>query len=310
MIAFHPMNRLGCLLWATLAIGCSAGDDGAPPSMPSPSTDARVDSKPPDAAADARKDATAPPGDSTAVDDSSPLDTAPPLQDVSWIEDFGLPPVGSRIEGVLGPDGGTLSGTAGSPLAGVSLVVPKGALSTSIAFAIDLVAAPGAPLGGKLVSPYVRVGPEGVAFAVPASLTLPWSSTDGNPQLAAVARIGYTWSSLLSPSGDGKTVTASMRRSSAAAIAQLDLTALAPKITAASVAGSTLFVDGAGFGVAQVFRPGGDGGAPFVSKVTVDGLVAEPIAWSDTAISLRLEADAGAPTTTIVTTPGGSATAP
>jgi len=298
----------GCLLTAAAIAGCGAsGDDTQPPAT---TTDARADVRT-DATADVRKDGTTPSEDAPAEDGATP-DGPPPIEDTFGIEDFGLPPAGSRVEGTIGPEGGTLSGVAGSVLAGVSLVVPKGALASPITFAIDAAAAPSGPGGSKLVSPYVRVGPEGVAFAVPARLTLPWTSTVANPQLAPVARIGFSWSSLLDPTGDATSVTASMRRSSGAAIALVDLSALPPKVTAAAPpdagAGSTLFLDGTGFGVAQVFRPGADGGGPFVSNVTVGGLVAETLAWSDTAISIRVPAGDAGPV--VVATPGGSATAP
>lgn len=295
MTRFAALVALACVV----EIGCGAsGDDSPPNAQP---TDARVDSRA-DATSDARVDSTT--GSDSAADSSSP-DGPSPVEDTFGIEDWGLPPAGSRVEGTIGPDGGTLSGTSGSALDGVVFVVPSGALSSPVTFAIDAMAAPSGPGGAKLVSPYVRIGPEGVAFAIPAKLTLPWSTTVASPQLAPVARIGFSWSSLLDPTGDSKTVTASMRRSSGAAIALVDLSATTPKITAASPSGSTLFLDGSGFGVAQVFRPGADGGASFVSSVSIGGVVAETLAWSDTAISVRLTTtDAGVIT---VTTPGGSA---
>lgn len=295
------MTRVACLvaLASVVVIGCGASGDDSPSAVQP--TDARVDSRA-DATTDASVDSTTP--TDGAAESSSP-DGPPPIEDTFGVEDFGLPPAGSRVEGTIGPAGGTLSGTSGSVLAGVVFVVPAGALSSPVTFAIDIVAAPAGPGGAKLVSPYVRVGPEGIAFAVPAKLTLPWTTTVANPQLAPVARIGFSWSSLLDPTGDSTTVTASMRRSSGAAIALVDLSATTPKISAASPSGSTLFVDGSGFGVAQVFRPGADGGASFVSILSLGGVVAETLAWSDTAISVRLStADAGAIT---VTTPGGSA---
>lgn len=293
---------LGALLaGGVVAIGCSS--DAERPTPPAPKPDGGTDARP-DSSIDAR-DSTV-----TEAGDAPPPDAPPPIEDGSELDDLGLPPPGSRVEGTIGPEGGTLSGTSGTALAGVSLVVPSGALSAPVTFAIDAAPAPTGPGGAKLASPYVRVGPDGVAFAVAARLTLPWTSTVASPQLAAVARIGFSWSSLQDPTGDATSVTASMRRTSGAAIALLDLSSLAPKITAASSAdaGSALFVEGSGFGLAQVLRPGVDGGASFVSNVTVGGVVAETLGWSDTAISVRAPlGDGGAIT---VATPGGSVTAP
>lgn len=295
------MKRLALPVLAISALasfGCSASGDDAP--APVSPTDARVDGKT-DATADARTDGSVP---TDGGADGTTTDGPPPIEDTWGVEDFGLPPTGYRVEGTVGPEGGTLSGASGSVLDGVVLAIPAGALSASTTFALDFLTAPAGPGAAKIVSPYVRVGPEGVAFAKPARLTLPYTVTVSNPQLAPVARIGYSWSSLTDPTGDDKTVTASMRRSSGAALALVDLSTLAPKITASSPSGSTLFLEGTGFGVAQVFRPASDGGAPFVSSVSVGGVVAETLAWSETAISVKLSADAG---TVTVTTPGGSA---
>lgn len=285
-----------------IAVGCGSKDER--PSPPLPATDAGVDARPDSSTDGGGRDSTVTDGD------APPPDAPPPIEDGSDIDDLGLPPPGSRVEATIGPEGGTLSGSSGTALAGVSLVVSSGALSAPVTFAIDAAPAPTGPGGAKLVSPYVRVGPEGVSFAIPARLTLPWSTTVAAPQLAAVARIGFSWSSLQDPTGDATSVTASMRRTSGAAIALLELSSSAPKITAAASpdAGGALFVEGSGFGVAQVFRPGADGGAPFVSNVTVGGVVAETLGWSESAISVRAPlGDGGAIT---VTTPGGSVTAP
>ncbi|MGZ5971147.1 MAG: IPT/TIG domain-containing protein, partial [Polyangiales bacterium] len=188
--------------------------------------------------------------------------------------------------------------------------VPAGALSTDVILAIDIAA--GAPPSGTLISPLVKVGPDGTLFAKPARLTLPWSTGLSSPQLAMLARIGFSWSSLIDPSGDptAKTLTASMTRASGAGVIALDLTSVTPKITAASPkdagAGTTIFLEGSGFGDAPVWRASADGGADFVSNVTIGGTAAKTLAWEDGAITVQ-------GTTTgaiVVTTPGGSATAP
>lgn len=260
----------------------------------------------------ARPDAAAP---TDGASDDAGEDTAPELPDAiedTASDDVVLPPPGSRIEGTIGAAGGTLTGVAGTPLAGVVLAVPAGALASDVHFAIDLAGAPVAPGGGTLISPYVKVGPEGVAFASPARLTLPYSSITGSRQVAAVARIGFSWSSLLDPVGDAaaKTVTASMGRTSGAALVELDLSSVAPKITAfapsSGAPGTTVFVEGSGFGIAPVWRPSDDGGAPFVSTVKVGDTIAEPIGWTPDAIAIRVPAGDGG--TISVVTPGGTAT--
>lgn len=290
------LRLLTAALLAVVALGCGAEGDDAPP-VPRDGgvnrRDSSVDSARPEA------------GDALVRDSGGGRpDAPPPMEDTSAVDDFGVPPPGSRIEGTLGAAGGSLEGVSGTPLAGVKLVVPAGALSSEVLFAIDLADAPTGPGGATVVSPFIRVGPEGVAFAIPARLTLPYSTTVSSPQLAAVARIGFSWSSLHDPTGDSTTVTASMRRSSAAALVRLDLSSVAPKLTAKTPSGSTLFLDGSGFGVAQVFRPGGVGGTPFVSNVTVDGVVAETLGWSEGSISIRMPATDGG--TVTVTTPGGA----
>jgi hypothetical protein len=306
------MNRLASLLFA-IATGCSSGADArpaalTPPDPPRPDASLPDVSAPdarPEAAVDGRADDAS--VDATATDDASVVDSSGLPQDVAFIEDFGMPAPGTRVEGLIGPEGGTLRGAIGSALDGVTLVVPKGALVAPVTFALDLLFAPGAPPGGKVVSPYVRVGPEGVAFASPATLTLPWKSTDASPQLGAVTRVGYVWSSLGAPSGDDKTLSFPMRRSGPAVVVQFDLTGFKPAITAAIAAGSTLFVEGSNFGLTQVLRPGVDGGASSASQVTVDGVAVETLGWSDTSLSVRLTGDAGV---TVVSTPGGTATFP
>lgn len=246
-----------------------------------------------------------------AFEDDAALDAPEPVEDTAG-EDISLPEPGTRVEGTIGPAGGTLAGAAGTPLAGVVLVVPPGALATDVHFAIDLAGAPVAPGGGALVSPFVRVGPDGVAFASPARLTLPYASIGAASQLAAVARIGFSWSSLLDPVGDAaaKTLTASMGRTSGAALVELDLSSVAPTIHAfapsSGAPGSTVFVEGSGFGLAPVWRPGEDGGAAFVSTVKIGDAIADAIGWSTDSIAIRVPSGEGGAIS--ITTPGGTAT--
>src|SRR5262249_7114477 len=115
--------------------------------------------------------------------------------------------------------------------------------------------------------------------------------------------------SLLDPTGNSsaKTLTASMSRASGAAIVTLDLASTTPKITAASSdagVGATVFIEGTGFGAAPVWRAGVDGGADFVSNVTMGGATAQTLAWDDSAITIRAPSSG----TIVVITPGGSAT--
>lgn len=292
---------LGGCAFATLALVACAGSS----EPPAPPHDASVaDSSHP-------KSDAAPDGSTAETSDAAGFDTLVPLDDTGEPEDtFGPPPDGSRVEGVIGADGGTLSGAPSTPLEGVSLVVPAGALSSDTHLAIDVGVAGGLPGGATSVSPFVKVGPDGTLFAVPARLTLPYATTVGSPQLAMIAKIGLAWSSLLEPNGDAtaKTLTASMRRASGAVVVLVDLSATTPTIAGFSpssvAAGDVVFVDGSGFGLAPVWRPTADGG--FTSSITVGGVTASATGWDDGSISFRAPAGDGGVIT--ITTPGGSAT--
>jgi len=305
------MGRPACLVFVFALAACS-GKDNEPAETPGDSatdgSDAVVDSSKKDGSSDST---TKPPGDST-VDTFEPFDTTPtPVTDLGT-EDFGtLPSAGMHAEALIGPSGGTVKGKPGSELDQVMLVVPAGALSVSTTIALDLALAPPMPPGAKAGGIYVKVGPDGTAFAVPARLTLPWLEPGASPQVMMLARVGTNWSSLLDPTGDSKTLTASMTRASGAMSAILSLTGVVPKPTAfaptSAAVGSTVFLDGSGFSIAPVWRPGADGGAPFASSISVGGVAATPLAWSDTTISFRVPT--GATTGTIsVTTPGGVGT--
>jgi len=302
LLSFAMLRSMTAALLAALALGCGAeGEDPLPAAdSGAAKTDAKTDSARPDGSRDGMVS-------ESGTSDTGTAEAPPPIEDTSSVDDFGLPPAGSRVEGTIGAAGGSIEGASATPLAGVKLVVPKGALSSDVLFAIDAASAPSGPGGAKLVSPFVRVGPEGVAFAVPARLTLPWATPAMSPQIASMARFGFTWSALLDPSGDSTSVTASMRRTSSAALVLFDLSSTTPKVTKSTPSGTTLFIDGSGFGAAQIYRPGADGGAPFVSNVTFGGVVAETLGWSEGSISIRVpETDAG--TAVVVTTPGGSST--
>ncbi len=229
-------------------------------------------------------------GDSRS-DGTGGFDGPPPIEDTTFDDLGGPPPPGEHIEGTIGPDGGTLAGAAGSKLAGVQLVVPAGALTTSTLFAIDFVAVPPVPpTPAKAVTPYVRIGPEGVAFDPPARIVLPLTTVDGAP-LFMMSRVGVSWSALLDPIGSSKSVSASIRRVAGAGGFSAPFTAIPKPSTfspTTAAAGVIVFLDGTDFGLAPAFVDGVDGGLPFVSSISVGGVHAAPLGWSDTAISFRV----------------------
>jgi hypothetical protein len=289
----------------TVALLCGCGAEGEEPStQPQIGADSSTSDSfaPRDTRTDQGTDTTTSSGDSTAVTDSSgPITPPPPIEDTSFIEDFGAPPApGSHVEASIGPDGGELAGNPGTPLENVKLVIPKGALTSTLLFAIDIGGPVASPPGGSLLSPYVRIAPDGVAFAIPARLTLPWKTPVMSPQIAPLARIGSAWSSLQDPVGTATTITASMRRTSPAAAALLDVLTT-PSIKSVTKSGTTLFIDGSGFGLAQIYKPSPE----FVSSVKVSGVVVPTLGWSDTSIAVQ-----SAEGTVTVTNPAGSATKP
>lgn len=287
----------GCAVAScALVYGCS--------STPSEQGQPGADAGKTDAKSDVRTDGTVPGADGFVSDADAEPEAPPPIESDGDLLDIGPPPAGSRVEKKIGAAGGTISGDMGTPLAGVVLEVPAGALASDMILAIEISA--GAPPSGTLVSPVVNVGPEGTLFAKPARITLPYTTTIASPSLGMLSKIGLSWSSLLDPSGDStaKTLTASMTRASGAAAIAIDLSSVTPKIDAASPADAgaeaTIFLEGSGFGPTPVWR------SDLVSNVTIGGTAAKTLAWSDGAITIQ-------GTTTgaiVVTTPGGTATAP
>ncbi len=302
------MARLTTVLLAGL-LSCACTAEGEEPTQPQQRTDsAVVDSARPDTRVDTRTE------DDTSVTDSpapadAPAETSPPppIEDTSMIDDYGVPAPGTHVEKLIGPEGGELAGAAGTALDSVRLVVPKGALGTTILFALDYAGPVVGPDGAPGVSPLIRVGPDGVPFAIPARITLPWKAS-GSAQIGMLARIGLSWGALLDPTGDATTVTGSMRRTSG--VAAVLVTNAAPSIASRSDAGvgGTVFVEGTDFGIAQAFAPLADGGS-VVSNVTYGGVISETLAWSDTSLAIKVPAgaDGGA---IRVTTPGGVASSP
>lgn len=285
----------------TALVACSGGED--PPAAPIVDSGVVADSGKPDAT----KDST--PGDAPdAPTDAPSSDTKPPPIEDSSVEDYGTPVPGAHVEGTIGPSGGSLVGTTG-PLAGVRLLVPAGALGADTLLALDALPSPGAPPGATAVSPFVRVGPDTVLFAVPARVTLPWKSAATDPQLAVVARPGtsLTWAALTEPSADAASVSASLGRGASVEAVHAPVASV-PAISAVSPstasAGSVVFVEGSNFGFAPVVRPFADGGLA-VSQVTIGGFPAPAIGWSDTIVSVRMPAGDGG--VVAIATPGGAA---
>lgn len=75
----------------------------------------------------------------------------------------------------IGPEGGTIEAAPTSALAGFRLVIPPGALAAPTALTVKAVIDP-VPLGAQAerVGPQFSIEPAGVAFAAPASLTVPY----------------------------------------------------------------------------------------------------------------------------------------
>jgi hypothetical protein len=82
------------------------------------------------------------------------------------------------LSATIGPEGGELVGQAGTPLAGVRLSIPEGALAASTEISIKAIDA-GQPLPAAAVrcGPNFAIEPADLALAVPASLTLPFDES-------------------------------------------------------------------------------------------------------------------------------------
>jgi hypothetical protein len=81
----------------------------------------------------------------------------------------------TTLSAVIGPEGGELTGDPGTPLAGVQLTIPAGALTDKTPITIKAVDE-GVPLPQTAVrcGPNFSIEPAGLALSVPASLTLPF----------------------------------------------------------------------------------------------------------------------------------------
>lgn len=97
----------------------------------------------------------------------APPEQLPPEDDQSYVAP-------TAISQELGPEGGELIAPDDSPLAGVKLRVPAGALSTKVTLTIDLRNEAKSLQGdAERVGPQFVVGPADVTFAAPVELTVP-----------------------------------------------------------------------------------------------------------------------------------------
>jgi hypothetical protein len=87
------------------------------------------------------------------------------------------------LRATVGPEGGTLLGEAGSLLSGIALDIPPGALDAPTEVVLQL-SVDDVPLQStaQAIGPLVRIFPEHLALAVPATLTVPF---DANTVAAA-----------------------------------------------------------------------------------------------------------------------------
>jgi hypothetical protein len=79
------------------------------------------------------------------------------------------------LRATVGPEGGELVGAPGSPLAGVRLAIPAGALAAKTELTLSAIdEGPPLPQTAVRCGPNFSLEPAGLALAVPASLTLPF----------------------------------------------------------------------------------------------------------------------------------------
>lgn len=132
------------------------------------------------------------------------------------VEDDGTGPPSppETLTATIGAEGGTIEGEAGGPFAGFRLVVPAGALAEQTTLTVEQVIDP-TPLAeqAERVGPQLRIGPAGVTFAQPASLTVPydpvlrrmWDVPDA--ECRVWFRQGEGWANAEQTASDRDTVT-------------------------------------------------------------------------------------------------------
>jgi hypothetical protein len=283
-----------CTLMCALSswVGCSP-EQVAKTAPPDAGHDASVDAK-----ADAHGDAS---GDGTTLEDAiADGDETLPLADTGEPDYGAPPPPGTHVEATIGPAGGVLAGADGTPLAHVSLQVPAGALAAPTLLAIDLDAlspSNALPVGVTALSAFVRVGPDGAAFSVPARLSLPCPTYASAKSTGGLARVSNAWSALLDPVFEPSTLvlTVSMSRGAGAVGVTLPDASM-PKITgfspASAAPGDVIFLDGTGFGLAPAWLDDGDAGGARASQILVGSVSATPLGWSERSLSFRVPAGA------------------
>ena len=98
-------------------------------------------------------------------------------QGVPGDDGAGAPAPAEVLSMMIGPMGGELVAAEGSALEGFRLVVPAGALATPVELRVEGTVDPTPlPEGAQAIGPHFTILPAGVAFAVPAQLTLPFDS--------------------------------------------------------------------------------------------------------------------------------------
>ncbi|HET7785517.1 MAG TPA: hypothetical protein VFL36_06065 [Myxococcales bacterium] len=79
------------------------------------------------------------------------------------------------LQSTIGPEGGVLSGAAGTALEGVKLVIPPNALAAATMIQIQPVAsAVPLPASALRVGPQLEIAPAGTQLAIPAQVTVPF----------------------------------------------------------------------------------------------------------------------------------------
>lgn len=132
---------------------------------------------------------------------------------------------GSNGTGVIGPQGGVVTGEHG-----VTVTIPTGALASETTIAATLVEAsrlPARPAGMMAAGPFVALTPHGTQFATPVEVTLPYTSASSS---LTVLRIDddndTTWEQLTDASFTGGTATVSLSRFSILTVAATDTSTL------------------------------------------------------------------------------------
>lgn len=120
-----------------------------------------------------------------------------------------------ELRGKIGPGGGELVADPGSPLAGVRLVIPEGALASDVDVVVAATIDP-VPLAqtAERVGAQVTVRPAGLVLAKPARLTVPFDPSlraafaDRDDECKVWVRAGDGWSMAepLSSSAEGTTI--------------------------------------------------------------------------------------------------------